>query len=148
MLFAIICLAMTFFSMAIPFSVHGEDFGNRESLGVYNEEILVDLSGEWEIQEEERSYRAVLDSWGHGTYTWQEGKLTTTRISGRLWSGRWSQNGNDREGGFEVLLSEDFTKAEGVWWYTRVGNISSIPPREQGGTYIFTRLTTHSSSFP
>ncbi len=112
-----------------------------EKPGASNEAIQIDLSGEWEIQEEDKSYRATLDSRGNGTYTWQEGKIVTTGVSDWLWGGTWSQKGNDREGGFEVLLSEDFTKAQGVWWYTRVGKMRNIPPRQQGGTYIFTRLT-------
>ena len=49
--------------------------------------------------------------------------------------------GNDREGGFEVLLSEDGTQAKGVWWYLRVGTQKNIPPREHGGTYTWKRLT-------
>ncbi|MEC4673255.1 MAG: hypothetical protein VST68_03610, partial [Nitrospirota bacterium] len=56
-------------------------------------------------------------------------------------SGHWAQTGNDREGDFEVLLSEDFASAEGVWWYTRVGDRGNIPPRMHGGTYLFKRLT-------
>lgn len=119
-----------------------------ESSLASNETIQIDLSGEWEIQEEDKSYRATLDSRGNGTYTHQEGKIVTTGVSDRLWGGIWSQKGNDREGGFEVLLSEDFTKAQGVWWYTRVGNMRNIPPRQQGGTYIFTRLTPLPPSSP
>ncbi|HKW86786.1 MAG TPA: hypothetical protein VJM82_06930, partial [Nitrospiraceae bacterium] len=53
----------------------------------------------------------------------------------------WRQTGNDREGGFEVLLSEDGTDAKGIWWYTRVGDRNNIPPREHGGTYVWKRLT-------
>lgn len=101
-----------------------------------------DVGGEWEIKEEDKSYIATLDARGNGTYNWQGGTIITTQISGRLWEGTWSQTGNDREGGFEVLLSEDHTKAEGVWWYTRVGDRKNIPPRITGGSYVFTRLTS------
>jgi len=100
----------------------------------------VDLSGEWEIQEEDKSYRATLDEKGNGSYTWQDGTLTTSKVSDGLWAGKWAQNGNDREGEFEVLLSEDMKTAQGVWWYTRVGEHQNIPPREWGGSYIFKRL--------
>lgn len=100
----------------------------------------IDVAGVWDIHEEDKSYRAILDTHGNGTYTWQDGTLNTTRIEDRLWSGTWSQKGNDREGGFEVLLAPDLQTAEGVWWYTRVGQRDHIPPREWGGTYRFIRV--------
>ncbi len=100
----------------------------------------LDLSGVWEIQEEDKSYQATLNAEGSGSYTQEQGVFTTTQIDGRLWSGTWEQKGNDREGGFEVLLSEDHATAEGVWWYTRVEEHKNIPPRIYGGTYLFTRI--------
>jgi hypothetical protein len=102
-----------------------------------------DLSGEWDILEveDDKRYKATLDKNGHGPYTQHGGRFTTTKITGRLWQGTWQQPGNDREGGFELLLSEDGTQAKGVWWYTRVGTQSNIPPREHGGTYQWNRLT-------
>lgn len=100
-----------------------------------------DLSGEWEIQEEDKAYRATLDASGNGTYTWQGGRIVTTRVSDRRWEGTWHQPENDREGGFQVLLSGDLTQAQGVWWYTRVGDRTNIPPRQWGGSYTFKRLT-------
>jgi hypothetical protein len=99
-----------------------------------------DLSGTWEIQEEDKSYVATLDRSGNGTYSWQGGKITTTGFSNRLWQGLWQQSGNDREGAFEILLSEDRAAAEGVWWYTRVGDRKNIPPRQWGGKYVWKRL--------
>jgi hypothetical protein len=101
----------------------------------------VNLSGEWEIQEEDKSYRATLDAAGNGTYTWQGGKITTLSYADRKWQGVWHQTGNDREGGFEVLLSDDGTQAKGVWWYTRVEDRKNIPPRQWGGPYTWKRLT-------
>jgi hypothetical protein len=102
--------------------------------------VTADLSGEWDIQEEERAYRAVLNRDGNGTYTWQNGRITTTGFADRKWQGTWNQPGNDREGGFEVLLSEDGTQAKGVWWYTRVGEKNNIPPRQWGGSYVWKRV--------
>lgn len=102
---------------------------------------LPDVSGEWEIEEEDKSYRATLDRSGHGTYTHKGGVLTTTGYASRLWQGTWRQPENDREGGFEVLLSEDGKEAKGIWWYTRVGEHKNIPPREHGGTYTWKRLS-------
>jgi len=101
----------------------------------------MDVSGEWVIQEEDKTYQAVLDSSGSGSYTWQQGALVTTRLADRYWEGVWRQSGNDREGGFEVRLSEDGMTASGKWWYTRVGHRSNIPPRQWGGDYRWTRVT-------
>ncbi len=99
-----------------------------------------DLSGTWEVREEERTYIATLDAQGNGPYTHQGGSFTTTEVKRQVWSGTWMQTGNDREGGFEVRLSKDGVTAEGTWWYTRVGSYTNIPPRSQGGSYFFTRL--------
>jgi len=109
--------------------------------GTVHEQEPPDLSGEWEIEEEDKSYKATLDRSGNGSYTHQGGRLTTTGFTGRKWQGAWRQTGNDREGGFEVLLSEDGTAAKGIWWYTRVGEKNNIPPREHGGSYVWKRLT-------
>lgn len=102
-----------------------------------------DLSGEWDILEIEdnKRYKATLDKNGNGPYTQHDGRFVTTKFEDRLWQGTWHQPGNDREGGFEVLLSEDGAQAKGIWWYTRVGNQKNIPPREHGGTYEWKRLT-------
>jgi SnoaL-like domain len=103
---------------------------------------IPDLSGEWEILEveDDKRYKATLDKAGNGPYTQHNGRFTTTKFADRLWQGTWQQPGNDREGGFEVLLSEDGTQAQGVWWYSRVGTQKNIPPREHGGTYSWKRL--------
>ena len=100
----------------------------------------IDLSGEWEIQEEERSYVATLNAEGNGTYTWQNGQLTTNAFTDGRWEGTWQQTGNDREGGFDVFLSPDHSQASGRWWYTRVGQ-QIIPPGEWGGNFTWKRLS-------
>lgn len=104
---------------------------------------MTDLSGEWDILEveDDKRYKATLDKAGNGPYTQHGGRFVTTKFADRLWQGTWQQPGNDREGGFELLLSEDGTQAKGVWWYTRVGTHKNIPPREHGGTYLWKRLT-------
>lgn len=101
-----------------------------------------DLSGEWDILEveDDKSYKATLDKAGNGPYTQHGGRFVTTKLADRLWQGTWQQPGNDREGGFELLLSEDGSQAKGVWWYSRVGSQKNIPPREHGGTYLWKRL--------
>ena len=104
---------------------------------------VLDLSGEWDILEveDDKRYRATLDKIGNGPYTQHGGQFVTTKLADRLWQGTWQQPGNDREGGFELLLSDDGTQAKGVWWYSRVGNQKNIPPREHGGTYLWKRLS-------
>lgn len=102
-----------------------------------------DLSGEWEILEieENKRYRATLDQKGNGPYTWQGGQFLTSTFKDRRWEGAWKQTGNDREGSFEIVLSEDGTQAKGIWWYVRVGKQNNIPPRQHGGSYVWKRLT-------
>ncbi|HSF66625.1 MAG TPA: nuclear transport factor 2 family protein [Nitrospiraceae bacterium] len=102
-----------------------------------------DLSGEWEILEVEdnKRYKAMLDKSGNGPYTQHNGRFVTTKFADRLWQGTWQQPGNDREGGFELLLSEDGTQAKGIWWYSRFESHKNIPPRQHGGTYQWKRLT-------
>ncbi|MBS0156821.1 MAG: nuclear transport factor 2 family protein [Nitrospira sp.] len=102
----------------------------------------IDLSGEWEIieVEDDKRYKATFDKNGNGPYTQHGGRFTTSAISNRLWQGTWHQPGNDREGGFEVILSEDGTQAKGIWWYSRVGKQKNIPPREHGGTYHWEKV--------
>lgn len=101
----------------------------------------ISLSGEWEITEveEHKQYHATLDAHGNGPYTWQGGHIATTQYDGHRWQGTWKQSVNDREGGFEVVFSEDGTEAQGIWWYTRVGTRGDIPPRQHGGSYLWKR---------
>jgi uncharacterized protein (TIGR02246 family) len=98
----------------------------------------VPLTGTWRVQETDRAYDATLDAEGNGTYTWQGGRIKTTRRDGTVWEGTWHQPGNDREGGFQLVLSEDGSQAQGSWWYTRVDS-RRIPPREWGGPYLWKR---------
>src|SRR5687768_10989023 len=95
----------------------------------------------WTITEVEdnKHYRATLDALDNGSYTWQGGQLVTTEIHDRHWRGTWKQPGNDRKGGFEVVLSEDGSETKGIWWYTRVGTKDHIPPRQHGGSYVWRR---------
>ena len=108
----------------------------------------LDLSGEWDILEveDDKRYKATLDKTGNGPYTQHGGRFVTTKFADRLWQGTWQQPDNDREGGFELLLSDDGTQAKGVWWYSRVGTQKNIPPREHGGTYLWKRLTQPTSA--
>ncbi|HRI39957.1 MAG TPA: nuclear transport factor 2 family protein [Nitrospira sp.] len=109
---------------------------------------IPDVSGDWDILEveDEKRYKATLDKSGNGPYTQQGGRFVTTKIENRLWQGTWYQPGNDREGGFEVLLSDDGKEAKGIWWYTRVDTRKNIPPKEHGGTYHWKKVSPSPAS--
>ncbi len=126
-----------------PLASPSKSTGSQKLVSTAAPAAVPDVGGEWEILEveDEKRYKATLDKNGNGPYTQHGGRFITTKIVDRLWQGTWQQPGNDREGGFEVLLSEDGTQAKGVWWYTRVGTHKNIPPREHGGTYEWKRLT-------
>lgn len=113
---------------------------------------MPDISGDWDILEveDDKRYKATLDKNGNGPYTQHQGRFVTTKIENLLWQGTWHQPGNDREGGFEVLLSEDGKEAKGIWWYTRIKvgikEHKNIPPKEHGGTYHWKKVIPSSSS--
>ncbi|WP_155969877.1 hypothetical protein [Nitrospira japonica] len=94
------------------------------------------LAGEWEY-EEGAVVILRLDEQGNGTYAWKDGRFTTTALTGRIWEGLWSQRENDREGGFRVEFSPDFSEGEGRWWYTRIGQDHT--PSQKGGTFHVSR---------
>jgi hypothetical protein len=94
----------------------------------------IDLSGDWEYQDDETTQKISLDEQGNGQYAWQGGRFLTTSFSEERWDGHWSQKGNDREGGFTLRPSADGKEAEGTWWYTRIGD-KEIPPHAQGGSF-------------
>ena len=90
------------------------------------------LAGEWEY-EDGVAVRLTLDEQGNGRYDWKDGRFGTRKLIGRTWHGKWIQKGNDREGGFTVELSPDFTEGEGRWWYSRIG--AERAPARKGGTF-------------
>ena len=102
------------------------------------------LGGEWEWRDDATIQRIVLDKNGNGTYPWQNGRIVTTSVADGRWEGIWSQEGNDREGGFEVLLTPNGSDAEGTWWYTRIGT-RTIPAREQGARFQMRRLSAETA---
>ena len=128
---------------ALPVDDRTEAAAPRTVASSVSQPFVLDLSGEWDILEveDDKRYKATLDKAGNGPYTQHGGRFVTTKCADRLWQGTWQQPGNDREGEFELLLSEDGTQAKGVWWYSRVGTQKNIPPREHGGTYLWKRLT-------
>lgn len=102
--------------------------------------LALDVSGVWEVAEEERTYQATVDSTGSGTYTWQNGVIFGSTIEGARWSASWRQSGNDREGGFAIELSTDGASAKGRWWYSRVGT-QVIPDPDFGGDFTWRKLS-------
>jgi hypothetical protein len=96
------------------------------------------LAGEWEY-EDGVVVRVKLDEQGNGRYAWKNGRFGTRKLIGRIWHGMWIQKENDREGGFTVELSPDFTEGEGRWWYSRIG--ANRAPTQKGGTFHLTKKT-------
>ena len=111
---------------------------SHESQGPLDVQVQ-DLAGVWEIQVSNAVYPLTFDQEGNGTYEWKHGKFLTTSVENGLWKGTWHQRDNDREGGFEIQLSEDLRSGEGNWWYTRIGQ--DHDPLNPGGTFRLTRLS-------
>ncbi len=98
---------------------------------------IIDLAGLWEYEDHTGSYLITLNAEGKGPYEWQEGRFETMSLQEGLWTGIWIQEGNDREGGFELTFSENADVAKGEWWYTRIGK--DRDPLEPGGHFTMTR---------
>jgi len=92
------------------------------------------LAGEWEyIDSTGAAVPLTLDEQGNGYYEWKDGRFETHRLIDHTWSGMWFQEENDREGGFMVEFSPDFSEGEGQWWYSRIGTDKA--PTLKGGTF-------------
>ena len=96
-------------------------------------------AGVWIYEDKLVTGEARLDERGNGKYPWKRGYFVTETWEGGVWKGTWHQPGNDREGGFELQLSEDLLHAEGRWWYTRIGEDTS--PEKPGGKFTLTRVS-------
>jgi hypothetical protein len=96
------------------------------------------LAGDWEY-EDGAVVRLTLDEQGNGRYDWNDGRFGTRKLIGHIWHGMWIQKANDREGGFTVELSSDFTEGEGRWWYSRIG--ADHAPTRKGGTFHLSKKT-------
>ncbi|GMV49090.1 MAG: hypothetical protein UZ03_NOB001003323 [Nitrospira sp. OLB3] len=87
------------------------------------------LAGEWEYEEGGMVVTLRLDRFGNGTYEFKDGRFRTDLLADHRWSGKWAQQENDREGGFEIALSPDYSEGDGRWWYTRIeGDTAPIKP--------------------
>jgi hypothetical protein len=91
------------------------------------------LAGEWEYEEGGMVVPLRLDRFGNGTYDFKDGRFRTDLLSAHRWTGAWAQRANGREGGFEILLSPDYSQGEGRWWYTRIEGDDS--PQKPGGRF-------------
>jgi hypothetical protein len=112
--------------------------GDQQSAPPSQQSAAPGLAGEWELSDGNIEGTLSLDCQGMGRYDWQDGRVVTTIVRDHYWAGTWHQAGNDREGGFEVLLSDDRTRAEGHWWYSRIGDERFVPG-ERGGAFRLTR---------
>jgi hypothetical protein len=101
------------------------------------------LAGEWDY-EEGAVVTLTLDEQGNGTYPWRDGRFETHSLTDHTWQGMWFQKENDREGGFTVQFSPDFSDGEGRWWYTRIEDDRA--PNQKGGTFHLTRKSSRSAS--
>ncbi len=102
---------------------------------------LSDLAGEWEVEENGVVIPLRMDALGYGAYEWEQGSIQTAFFDGRQWRGAWNQPGNDRNGEFDVHLSPDGWRAEGRWWYLRIGN-EHFERAQRGGVLSLQRDTT------
>ncbi|MEY4705621.1 MAG: hypothetical protein RL042_1826 [Nitrospirota bacterium] len=100
------------------------------------------LAGEWEYVDG-AVVRLTLDEQGNGRYEWKEGRFETQTLVGHTWHGMWFQKENDRDGGFTVEFSQDFSEGEGRWWYSRIG--ADPAPTQKGGTFHLTRKDSRTS---
>lgn len=99
------------------------------------------LAGEWEYEEGGVVLSLVLDEEGNGEYPFKGGRFETGVLWDHTWTGKWAQRENDREGGFEVTLSSDYSEGEGRWWYTRIEH--DTMPRKPGGHFKLIRVRTN-----
>ena len=76
--------------------------------------------------------RLTLDEQGNSHYDWKDGGIEMQPLIGHTWQGMWFQKENDRDGGFTVEFSPDFSEGEGRWWYSRIG--ADHAPTQKGGT--------------
>jgi len=96
------------------------------------------LAGDWEYVDG-AVVRLKLDEEGNSHYDWKDGRFETHTLIGHTWRGMWYQKENDRDGGFTVEFSRDFSEGEGRWWYSRIG--TDHAPTQKGGTFHLRKKT-------
>ena len=98
---------------------------------------IKDLAGTWEYKDAAGKGTININELGKGEYDWEDGRLETLSLKEGQWIGIWVQEGNDREGGFELKFSKDSPVAQGEWWYTRIGD--NQEPLQPGGSFWMAR---------
>jgi hypothetical protein len=68
---------------------------------------IKDLAGPWEYKDDAGKGTINLNELGKGEYDWEEGRFETVSLKEGQWIGIWVQEGNDREGGFELKFSKE-----------------------------------------
>ena len=101
---------------------------------------IEDLAGSWAYKDTAGEGIITLNAEGKGAYEWEEGLFETLSLRNGVWTGVWRQDGNDREGGFELIFSDDASVAQGKWWYTRIGKDKD--PLQPGGPFRMIRSST------
>ena len=104
------------------------------------------LAGEWEYVDG-AAVRLTLDEQGNGHYAWKDGRFETHSLIDHTWRGMWFQKENDRDGGFTVEFSPDFSEGEGRWWVSRIG--TNQTPTQKEGTFHLSKkiaLMDHSDT--
>jgi hypothetical protein len=102
------------------------------------------LAGEWEYEDSTGIVLPLkLDEQGNGHYDWKGGRFETRMLVNHTWKGKWFQEGNDRDGGFLVEFSPDFSEGEGQWWISRIG--TDYAPMQKGGTFHLSKKTASMS---
>jgi hypothetical protein len=96
------------------------------------------LAGEWEYVDV-AAVRLALDEQGNGHYDWKDGRFETHSLIDHTWQGVWFQKENDREGGFTVEFSPDFSEGDGRWWVSRIG--ADRAPTQKGGAFHLSKKT-------
>ncbi len=104
------------------------------------------LAGEWEYEEGGMVVPLKLDRFGNGSYDFKDGRFRTDLLSEHRWAGAWAQQENDREGGFEITLSPDFSEGDGRWWYTRIEQDHA--PVQAGGRFHVVKVQSMAEHLP
>ncbi len=94
------------------------------------------LGGEWEYVDG-AVVRLTLDEQGNGSYEWKDGRFETQTLIGHTCHGMWFQKENDRDGGFTVEFSPDFSEGRDA-----SGTAASEPtmlPRKRAERFISLR---------
>lgn len=104
------------------------------------------LAGEWEYEEGGMVVPLKLDRFGNGSYDFKDGRFRTDVLTDHRWAGAWAQRENDREGGFEITLSPDYSEGEGRWWYTRIEEDRA--PTKAGGRFHVVKVQSMADNHP